>query len=49
MKSFFKGFFFGFAFITFCWMVIFGIDAELCRQERENLQTQHCLFSVNCR
>jgi hypothetical protein len=48
-KAFINGFVCGFTGIMFGWLILFGIDAELCRQERENLQEQHCLFSINCR
>lgn len=29
--------------------VLAAIDAEVCRQERENLHEQQCLFAFNCR
>lgn len=48
-KAFINGFVCGFTGIMLGWLILFGIDAELCRQERENLQEQHCLFSINCR
>ena len=48
-KAFINGFICGFTGIMLGWLILFGIDAELCRQERENLQEQHCLFSINCR
>lgn len=49
MNDFFKGFFTALIGALIAFYVLFAIDAELCRQERENLQPQNCIFSINCK
>ena len=48
-RAFIRGFSAGFLGVMFGLLCIFAIDAEMCRQERESLQPQQCIFKINCR
>lgn len=48
-NDFFKGFMLGFGSMLFGLMILAGIDAQVCAQERANLHEQQCIFSFNRR